>query len=238
MKRKIILICSVFISIVATGQIKPVCDEVADLPHSLRFSFFVAIEDNPTTSVTLETQQSFRLEIESDDPNAGVLLSSFQTIPILYKSGFVSFDIRSVNTENLLIHMNENPTAQYAATLFIRNGNQYEEVGSQALTAVPYAQVANVIGGIGKKGKTGSQGPPGGQGPPGLDGPPGPQGPPGNKGAPGPIGLPAVFDFENTSLIMTDIMPSTGTFYVDDGTNTSDGQPHLRYNLNGTWIDL
>jgi hypothetical protein len=39
-------------------------------------------------------------------------------------------------------------------------------------------------------------------------------------------------------LIMTDVVPTDKNIYVDDGTNTADGNPHLRYNNNGTWIDL
>ena len=101
---------------------------------------------------------------------------------------------------------------------------------------MPYAQVANVLGGIGPKGNPGlpglEQGPPGTNG---INGADGAQGPP---GAQGPVGPPGKFGFESTALIMTDVVPDSGTFYVDDGTNTSDGQPHLRCFVSGTWIDL
>ena len=92
--------------------------------------------------------------------------------------------------------------------------------------------VSSPIGGLGPVGPVGPQGPdgnPGAQGPQGNPGPQGPQGPQGDS---------ATFDFENNLMVMTNQEPSTGVFYVDDGTNTADGRPHLRYNLNGLWIDL
>lgn len=119
-------------------------------------------------------------------------------------------------------YINANPQKEYLVELLdLQNSNK--RIGSKKIGTVPYAMVSQVLGGRGR------------QGPRGPSGPQGPQGPQGAQGFPGPQ---SVFDFENNLMIMTNQEPQSGLFYVDDGTNTEDGQPHLRYNVNGTWIDL
>ena len=131
--------------------------------------------------------------------------------------------------------MNENPDSDYFANLYVLLNGQFVIVGTKEINAVPYAQVANTLGGMGRigvDGAAGPQGPAGLNGRNGIDGLDGPQGP---QGPPGPAGT---FDFESNLLIMTNTIPSSGGFYVDDGTNTDDGQPHLRMLVSGVWIDL
>ena len=129
-------------------------------------------------------------------------------------------------------YINSNPTKDYYAVLSHKQGLNFTPIISRKLTTVPYAQVANMIGGAGVQGPRGA---------PGATGPAGPTSQIGNTGAAGRTGergAPGIFDFENNLLIMTNQVPANGILYVDDGTNTSDGRPHLRYNLNGIWIDI
>lgn len=93
---------------------------------------------------------------------------------------------------------------------------------------------------VGPKGPVGPPGEPGGAaGLPGPDGPSGANGAPGPQGATGPAGF-SYFDEYNT-LTMYNVPPTPGpdqNIYVDDGTNTADGKPGIRF-YNGTeWIDL
>ena len=117
----------------------------------------------------------------------------------------------------------------------------------------------------GAKGPRGQQGPQGAQGAPGAPGPSstevGPQGPDGPIGqAGGPTGMPGPFgpsgangpqgpagaqgvtgSFFARDAVMTNVVPTPGpelNMYIDDGTNTADGNPAIRF-YNGTqWIDI
>lgn len=93
---------------------------------------------------------------------------------------------------------------------------------------------SNEVGPVGPVGPAGPAGGPPGM--PGPDGPSGASGPQGPQGATGPSGS----SFERNA-IMTNIVPTPGpdlNMYIDDGTNTADGQPAIRF-YNGTqWIDL
>ncbi len=237
----IIIISSLFLlkaNTILSGQIKPVCDEVVEIPESYLFNFFVILpEDNSQISIEPGARQNFRIEVVADNPNSTIVLyRRTQAEPFLERSGFVSFELingsGSQSFGGLANHMNDNPDANYYANLYAQINNQYVLMGTKELNAVPYAQVANTLGG---KGRTGQNGAPGAQGPQGPQAPTGATGPQGEQG---PMGAIGTFDFDNTLLIMTSVVPSSGTFYVDDGTNTADGQPHLRFNHNGNWIDL
>lgn len=69
------------------------------------------------------------------------------------------------------------------------------------------------------------------QGPQGQSGPQGPQGASGASGPQGPSGL------YNSPMLSTPPATAGRGFYVDDGTNTSDGRPGLRYWNGSTWVD-
>ncbi len=112
--------------------------------------------------------------------------------------------------------------------------------------------LTGATGAMGPPGPMGDQGPSGGiqgatgpEGPPGPDkgdkGPTGPAGPAGASSATGPQG-PKGEDGQNglVRMEMTS-QPPTGdsTFYLDDGTNRSDGRPGFRIKLSlGGWVDL
>lgn len=117
-------------------------------------------------------------------------------------------------------------------------------LGSTRLLSVPYALFALRVtcdqgcpgedGALGASGPAGDRGITGPQGPSGNSGDPSqPQGPIGDKGPQGLSGLEA--------LKMTDevpMNPDVGQFYIDDGTNKTNGLPGIRYYDGVTWIDL
>jgi len=71
------------------------------------------------------------------------------------------------------------------------------------------------------------------QGPAGPTGAQGPQGPAGIQGLQGKQGLTY---YSLTSVVPSN--PSTGSMYLDDGSNTSDGKPGFRIWDGSNWIDL
>lgn len=243
----IIILSSLFLltaNTMLSGQIQPVCDEVTEIPESYLFNFFVILPgDNAQISIEPGARQSFRIEVVANDPSStNVLYRRTKSEPFLERSGFVSFELTNgfgtQSLSGLINHMNTNLDVDYFANLYAQINNQYILMGTKQINAVPYSQVANTLGGKGRIGLDGVPGPQGATGLPGPQGPSGLDGAAGPQGQQGPQGLHGLFDFENTALIMTNVVPSSGTFYVDDGSNTADGQPHLRYNVNGTWIDL
>lgn len=120
-------------------------------------------------------------------------------------------------------------------------------IGDIELLSVPYALFTHYAeeGIPGPQGPTGRPGPPGADGNPGWPGSCGPSGPCGPTGASGPAG-PAgeqgePGDMGNPISIKVNTPPSNpeaGTIYVDDGSNTSDGEIGLRLYTGSSWIDL
>ena len=145
------------------------------------------------------------------------------------RSGFFSVTIPEFRLTELLEYVNANVDKRY----FIRTSLEGTFIGAQEILTVPYALVGNNLGGLGPRGPQGVQGATGPQGPVGDQGQSiiGPAGPAGEQG------LVGKNDF-GLSVRMSNTEPNSGQYYVDDGTNTADGKPRLRYNLNGTWIDL
>ena len=240
----VIIISSILLMVSSgslNGQVKPVCDEVVEIPNSFLFNFFVILpEDNSQISIAPGAQQRFRVEVVANDPaSTDIIYRRTKTETVLERSGYVSFELtgrfglQSVAT--LINHMNTNPNTDYFINLYAQINNQYQLMGTKEINTVPYAQVANTLGGMGA---IGIDGQPGAQGALGPQGPQGNQGVHGAEGPQGEQGPPGKFDFESTPLLMTNVVPASGIFYVDDGTNTNDGQPHLRYFVDGTWIDL
>jgi len=112
----------------------------------------------------------------------------------------------------------------------------------------------------GDPGPPGEPGQPGAAGTPGAKGPTGPAGPAGRPGYPGigcfpedyqPNGRQGEQGIQGPNgeagpngfglLIMTNEIPANpaiGDLYVDNGTNTNDGAPHLRAYTASGWIDL
>lgn len=136
---------------------------------------------------------------------------------------------------------------QYALGIEESTSNGWQSLGEIELLSVPYAWYAHFAdeGPTGPKGPTGFIGLPGIPGPPGANGPCGPAGP---CGPPGPMGLdgdpgPQGADGATGSMILlkqntSPSNPETGQIYLDDGSNTLDGQLGLRYYTGTLWIDL
>jgi len=123
----------------------------------------------------------------------------------------------------------------------------FTQLGEIELLSVPYALFAHFADETmnGPQGPSGAQGPKGPKGDPGDPGPCGPQPPAGETGPagpPGPGGTPGDRgDTGSTILIKSSTPPSNpeaGEVYVDDGTNTADGEIGLRVFIGNVWIDL
>jgi len=115
--------------------------------------------------------------------------------------------------------------------------SNFLSMNTTEMLSVPYALFALELGC--DQGCPGEEGP---QGPEGLQGEQGSQGPPGSSGPQGPEGLqgkPGISGAE--TLRVTDQVPTnppTGLFYIDDGSNRTDGTPGFRYYNGSDWINL
>lgn len=217
---------------IASAQIietRPQCDDGLLLPYTFNYSGFIIQEE----IVPEDLDEGFRLRIyiSADEPQGERLFVKSYTVPYS-KSGFFTVDIEygGLNQSMDLINAGQYDDLYIDVTLYDRNTGTYNYIGSKKILTVPYAMVANALGGIGEpgtKGETGGMGP---EGPMGNQGPRGVTGVTGSKGADGEDGF--------GKMLMRSTEPSSGKYYVDDGSNTADGQPHLRFNNNGTWIDL
>jgi len=109
------------------------------------------------------------------------------------------------------------------------DGQGWRATNAKKFNAVPFCfESKYIVCDDGPQGIRGQTGPSGFQGPPAPSGQPpfGPQGPQGNQGVP-------ILEYETTPT-----NPAEGRVYLDDGTNTADGNPGFRY-YNGTaWIEL
>lgn len=110
------------------------------------------------------------------------------------------------------------------------DGRGWKSTGAKRFNAVPFCLESKYI-----VCSDGPQGVPGPQGPQGFQGPQGPVGQPGNYGPQGASGRPGVpvLGYESTPS-----SPQEGRVYLDDGSNTSDGNPGFRYYNGNSWIDL
>jgi len=117
------------------------------------------------------------------------------------------------------------------STIFLANN------GSVELLSVPYAIFATKLGcEIGCPGEDGEAGP---QGATGTAGPTGERGFEGVQGISGPVasdGLDGHQTLELTNNIPQN--PENGEFYLDDGSNRTDGLPGFRYYNGSNWINL
>lgn len=108
------------------------------------------------------------------------------------------------------------------------------------LLSVPYALFTlNVTCDQGCPGADGFEGAQGLQGIQGAQGPQGQQGVQGVSGSIGKTGIQGLSGLE--SLLPTDmppVNPSDGDFYLDTGSNRTDGNLGLRYFNNGQWTDF
>lgn len=141
-------------------------------------------------------------------------------------------------------------SARYLSVDASIDNSAFNPIGGIELLSVPYALYAHYTaeGPPGPAGATGAPGPDGAQGPAGPagpdgpcgpDGPSGPIGPQGPAGPQGPKGPQGPTGPSNMIKLSTPpSLPVAGQFYVDDGTNTADGEIGLRYYTGTSWIDI
>jgi len=260
MKNLIYIISFLFISSVMLGQIpaNATCDEAFEIPYVFSYSGFILFEDFSQVNTN-----SFQIQasITEDSPDGNILLQE-NHIAAFQKTGFFNIKIGSQDEAafiDVILSMNEAQTKDYFIVVKLRIGNQYTTIGSKQIQTVPYALVANSLQGIGPKGIDGRpcwdtnnnweadpQEDTNGDGIidildcEGATGATGASGATGALGATGATGRTGDDGFG--IMIMRDEPPSAGGIflYVDDGTNTADGKPHLRHrkNSNEPWIDL
>jgi len=239
MKQIIITSCILFFSLASWSQdvVKPVCDETFEIPYSFGYSGFILFDTNEPIS-TAGSAFDLRITISQDSPSGSVVYNENFQSPFS-KEGYFQVDIGKDNEEgfrNFLQLVNWNSEPEYFINVFYRNPSTgvYVSIGSKPIQTVPYAMVANSLNGMGVRGATGSTG---AVGPAGATGATGPTG---VTGAFGPAGQIGVDGFDRMLMRSS---PPTGlgeSLYVDDGTNTADGLPHLRHKPSGSnvWIDL
>ena len=231
----IFIFCTLSVTLFSQIEMRPVCDDVMEMPNEITYSGFVIYDG--TEDVKVATAQKLRLSIVSGDPGGATVYSEVHDV-ILGKNGYFSVHLGSRNSRglaNFMNYVNQNPKTDFyiKAELQKDDASIYKLIGSKPMLTVPYALVAGVPGGNGIQGDIGPVGPQGPQGPSGAQGPQGAQGIPGDRGQDGITGSDGF-----GILVKRSSPPSSGKFYVDDGTNTADGLPHIRYFNNGTWIDL
>jgi len=233
MKNIIIIILSIILCANADAQkvIRPVCDESVNWDYNFNYSGFIIEEAGVSP---LEQVQNRQIQILISDADNAATPRFLETHQIgLDRTGYFNLNIGSVRRSgftDFINSMNDTENTEYVMEVFLIDQNDTQLIGSKKILPVPYALVSNSLGGLGRRGQQGAQGQ---QGEQGLQGEQGPQG---NSGPTGVNGNNGVNGFG--IMIMTNTPPNGAKFYVDDGTNTSDGKPHIRYNNNGTWIDL
>jgi len=238
MKQIILTISLLCCSLWALSQnpVNPVCDETLEIPYSFSYSGFILL-DNGGAIANPGAEYNMRVDISQDDANGMVVYSEEFSSPFS-RQGFFQVDIGKENVSEFslfLNHLNDNGDKDYFINVYYNNPNsgQYVLIGTKSIQTVPYAMVANSLNGLGNIGIDGPVGPAGPTGPVGPTGQTPPTGLIGPAGAQGANGFGV--------MVMSSAPPSNNNtkFYVDDGTNTADGEPHLRYRINSnTWIDL
>lgn len=236
--KNIILMIFMCTAYLATSQVtsRPVCDEAVDIPYTFNYSGFI-IQDPGATLSVVENNNTIRLVITEGAPQGNEHYSQTESFEFS-NSGYFNVELggfENLGYANFLDYVNTNTDKDYFVDAYFKDGvsNTYKYIGSKPLLTVPYAMVANSLDGLGERGNPGPQGPQGPQGAVGEGGAQGAQGADGPQGQEGPQG-----PFGFGIMKMTDTPPADGNYYVDDGSNTADGQPHLRYRFNGNWIDL
>jgi len=224
-----IIACFTFISLFSQSTIRPICDDAFSVPIGLTYSGFIIQDPGSVTRTEVTFGYEINLTISEEPAQNDVLYSEIHNVPF-DAAGFFSLDVGKNNPEeliNLLEYMNRNLDKDYYYNVSIKDAGfsgTFKYIGSKKINTVPYALVSNMIGGIGERGPMGLSGPPG------RTGITPPIGPTGKTGTPGVNGFKI--------MKMTSVIPTDELMYVDDGTNTADGNPHLRIKSNNIWIDL
>lgn len=219
-------------------EVRPICDDVTEMPTELSYSGFIIFDDDQ--DIKLASILELQVRVVTDTPNGNFIFTELHNV-VTSRTGFFRLIIgenSSKDFQELMAYMNENPRLKYFLNVDVRghNSNKFKNIGSKELLTVPYALVASVLGGNGKTGSHGaSSDTPGPQGPQGPTGPPGPHAKVGIQGIQGAKGEDGFGIMQMQSTV-----PNSGSsnYYVDDGTNTADGQPHIRHFNGSNWIDL
>ena len=229
-----ILLCMT-IKLDAQVEVRPVCDDALEIPYQFTYNGFILFDDGE--EVLVDNGFRIKLDVVEGSEQGNILYSETKNIPFS-NTGYFSFELGaslSNSYKNFLNYLNDNTGKSYFIDCYFYSNSlgDFKHIGSSPILTVPYAMVANALGGMGNAGTDGSQGP---QGP---QGPAGPQGIQGNVSTDGPQGNVGETGYNGFGFKqMTNTPPTDESFYIDDGTNTVDGQPHVRYRLNGIWIDL
>lgn len=227
----------ILLTVQLSGQIeRPICDEVNKIPYSFTYSGFIL--QDVTGTITEEEVQlndgfALQLNISADEPRGEVVYTEIIGLPLDF-NGFFSIEIGINNVAHFMdfiAYVNEHNDKNYYFDLYrwpdVSSYDPIKYIGSKKILTVPYAYVANSLNGMGPRVEPGISGVQGPFGKPGADGMPGQAGLPGDPG-------PCDFGI----MVMRDEPPTTNQVYIDDGTNTADGLPHIRYFHNSQWIDL
>jgi len=108
------------------------------------------------------------------------------------------------------------------------DGNSWQDTGTIQFSSVPFCLESKFV--FCQDGADGEEGPRGQSGPAGQLGPIGATG---ATGMTGPKGVPII-----TQLSEAPIDPQEGRVYLDDGSNTNDGNPGFMYYTGTAWINL
>ncbi len=233
MKIKFIFIITFIYQTINAQIVNPVCDDPVNIPLTINYTGFIIYDDVTLLESASENSfQSLRFTITADSINGNEVFQETHVIP-LNLNGFFNVEIGSKETRDftvLLDFINDNIGIDYFINLYIRESSWNSiYVGSKKLLATPYAYIANALGGIGPRGEDGT---------PGVSGVNGQDGINGQDGASGIQGEPGANGFGK--MIWRNSPPSSsGVFtYIDDGTNTSDGNPSIMFLINGEWTEI
>ena len=216
----------------------------AQVPSTFNYQSIVLNDDD---SVLANREINLRINLVAGNSPGQVVYSELhdtRTSPI----GYFSIDIGKgipLNGDFEAIDWGGNP--HFISIELEQVSGAFKFLGNVRLLSVPYALFAHFAeeGPFGPAGPQGPQGPQGFKGQPGLPPPcgpagpvgaAGPQGPQGPAGADGPIGATGRPIMVKSSQPI--VNPVKGQIYVDDGTNTADGEIGLRYFTGSVWIDI
>lgn len=205
-------------------------------------------DDSPMVNKTA----SIKANVLSNSIAQSILYSEFHNIQT-DENGYFSLKIgKGADPTSSFAQVNWRSSARYLSLDASIDNSAFNPIGSIELLSVPYAMYAHYVinedrvplgpqgpaGPTGNQGPAGSTGPQGPQGPCGVPGtspagPKGPSGPPGIQGPDGPAGRSVMVKSSTPPS-----SPKSGQIYVDDGTNTANGQIGLRYYTGTNWIDI
>ncbi len=216
----------------------------AQAPTTFNYQSIVLNDDN---SVLADVEVNLKINLVAGNNPGQVIYSESHrttTSPIGYFSINIGEGI-PLNGDFTSIDWGNN--THFLSIELQQTDGTFKFLGNIRLLSVPYALFANFAeeGPFGPAGPQGPSGPEGLKGQPGLPPPcgpagpigaQGPQGPQGPAGADGPIGASGRPIMVKSSQPIAN--PVEGQIYVDDGTNTADGEIGLRYFTGSVWIDI